>query len=471
MTTATKLNALALLLPLVLAHGLHVYTKSRQIACLGTHLPLLGAGAIFVVALAILVPSAWLRPSDYFGPAYHGNVFYSARLNAGDTTMRGSLHYAGTPAYLYQLLRLFPAGMGFALEIVAILGCLYAFTRRRPADILMAGFVVVYFLVVGQFATKYIRYFVILMPLTAILAARLLIDVWHAGRQTLPRLIGRGTVVAIVAVTVAHGVAFATIYGRPDPRVEAVQYVASQSEPGAGVAIERGHNSMSTLVEAVGLRPQFIDVARPFGRPEASDLLEGGDLLGYYASNSLAEAEYLIFSDDRLVASHLNAFVSQYYDAVFSKNLGFVLEKTIAGTPRLFGIALDDTGADLSWRRFDHPTVYVFRRTRAEGDLSAYPAAELYQLRTWEDARRVVKRSLAHGEFFLFEHCLPMALRQAMTRDELESGLNRLLSHKQVYRSFEQSEAYVEEQGRWRINVVDGDQGLRVQHRDGRLIP
>ena len=200
-------------------------------------------------------------------------------------------------------------------------------------------------------------------------------------------------------------------------------------------------------------------------------MLRGGDFLGYYAANSLAQAEYLIFADDRQVAEDLNPVVSQYYDAVFSGDLGFTLEQRIAGTPRLFGVDLDDTWAVLSWRRFDHPTVYVFRRTSSQGDLSAYSTAASYRLQTWGDARRVVKRALAHGEFFLFAHCLPVALHQSLTGGELESGLNRLLSQAAIYPFFDEPEAYVEEQGRWRLNVVSNAQGLRLRLSDGRLLP
>ena len=52
----------------------------------------------------------------------------------------------------------------------------------------------------------------------------------------------------------------------------------------------------------------------------------------------------------------------QYYRDLFSGKLGFHLVKTFKVYPSLFGRSINDDGAELTFRLFDHPTVYMFQR-------------------------------------------------------------------------------------------------------------
>ncbi len=51
-----------------------------------------------------------------------------------------------------------------------------------------------------------------------------------------------------------------------------------------------------------------------------------------------------------------------YYQLLFSGQLGFHLAKQFENHPHLFGITLDDSGADESYSVFDHPTARIFVR-------------------------------------------------------------------------------------------------------------
>jgi hypothetical protein len=471
LAAATKLNALVILLPYLLAHLARIRSAGLKLADPRTHLPALFGLAAFVLAFALLVPSSWLRPADYFGPEYHGNVFYSARLNEGAVTMRGALHYPGTIPYLYQALHLFPAGMGVGFAIAAILGGSYALTRRTLADLLLAGFVLAYVVIVGQLEAKYIRYFVVLMPLVAIMAARWLAEIWHWREGTYPGRLGRLAVVAAIGWTVSYGVAFTTIYGRPDPRVEAIQWIARHARPGATVTFERGHNGMSTLISAAGLPNTPIDVAHFFGRPVPAQILTDGDYLGFSVTGPLAASEYLVFSEDQLVARDHSPLAAQYYDALFAGDLGFELERKITRSPQLFGLSWDDGEADLSWRHFDHPTIYVFRRISRLRFLTQYPGADIYFLRRREDAMQVIQRAVLAEEFLFFEHCLPRSLRQRTDREVLARRVNELLSHAHMAETLGRPEAYFEEEGDWKLHVVEEGGRYRVRLSDGQLIP
>tara|TARA_B100000809_G_scaffold262872_1_gene314832 strand:- start:43 stop:2058 length:2016 start_codon:yes stop_codon:yes gene_type:complete len=462
LAAATKLNALVLLLPFVLAHGLWGRSAGQRLASIRVHVPIfLGLTATLLI-FAFLVPSAWLRPLDYFGPTYHGNVLYSALLNDGAVLMRGSLHYAGTPSYLFQLFDLFPAGLGVSLEIAAIGGCFYALTTRRNPDLLLAGFVLVYFVVVGNFETKYIRYFVVLTPPLAVLGARVLTDLWNRPSSALLRGLGGAVGVIVVLTCVAYGVAVSSMYGRPDPRVEAIGWLAERVPPGGTVTVERGHNSMSSLVSASGLQHRDIDLAHFFGRETSVDLLRSGDYLGYYLAGPLAASEYLVFSEDQLAARLNNPFVTQYYAALFSGDLGFALERKFDLQPQLAGFIWDDGGADISWRHFDHPTVFIFRRS-GSAKATRFPRPDIYLLRTRQAAQKVVQRAIEFQEFLFFELCLPDVLRHGSEPEHIVRLVNELLSRPGILPQLLMPKAYVEQEGQWRLNLVDVDGSYQLR--------
>jgi hypothetical protein len=54
--------------------------------------------------------------------------------------------------------------------------------------------------------------------------------------------------------------------------------------------------------------------------------------------------------------------VKQYYKDLFDGRLGFKLVKTFKTYPSLFGLTINDDDAELTFRLFDHPRVFVFLR-------------------------------------------------------------------------------------------------------------
>ena len=54
--------------------------------------------------------------------------------------------------------------------------------------------------------------------------------------------------------------------------------------------------------------------------------------------------------------------VKQHYRDLFAGKLGFQLVKTFKVYPALFGRSINDDAAEWTFRLFDHPGVYIFRR-------------------------------------------------------------------------------------------------------------
>jgi hypothetical protein len=88
-----------------------------------------------------------------------------------------------------------------------------------------------------------------------------------------------------------------------------------------------------------------------------------------YIESRLALADWIVI-DDTYVQwyQHLpvpeNAVVRQYYRDLFDGKLAFAQVKTFKVYPSLFGLTINDDRAEQTFRHFDHPRVYVFRRFR-----------------------------------------------------------------------------------------------------------
>jgi hypothetical protein len=91
-----------------------------------------------------------------------------------------------------------------------------------------------------------------------------------------------------------------------------------------------------------------------------------------YIHSRLALADWIVMDETFLdFYQHLpegeHSVVKQYYRDLFAGRLGFQLVKTFQGYASLFGYPIVDDGAELTFRLFDHPRVFVFVRTVGNG--------------------------------------------------------------------------------------------------------
>jgi len=86
-----------------------------------------------------------------------------------------------------------------------------------------------------------------------------------------------------------------------------------------------------------------------------------------YIQSRLALVDWIVMDDTFLQQyQHLpapdHAVVKQYYKDLFDGRLGFKLVKTFKTYPSLFGLSINDDNAELTFRLFDHPRIFVFLR-------------------------------------------------------------------------------------------------------------
>jgi len=269
-------------------------------------------------------------------------------------------------------------GLGPAFEIWAIAGVAWLLWRRDRLAYMAAAFPIAYYVVAGQTITPYARYGVPLVPALAVVAGIFSADLIARPRW---RRVGIVATTAVIAATALYAAAYMNVFIKPDSRLAASVWMQRRVPEGARVLVEPSHNIPPTgryltepsfytdyvLWDRHAERHDYyhlfgLDTYRYLYSPRASDEEKRA-----YIRQRLALVDYILMDDtfvqfyDHLPASE-HAALKEYYDDLFAGRLGFELMRTFKVYPALGGVEINDDSAELSFRLFDHPRVFIFGR-------------------------------------------------------------------------------------------------------------
>ena len=325
--------------------------------------------------------------------------------------------YIGRPAYLYDIQNLGIFGLGPALGVAvwtAFVAWLWRIWRRPlKADLLLLSWVLPYFLIVGAFHAKFLRYMLPLTPVLCLLAAREMLALqraasnWSqaladAGRpfKALPRSLATAAIVLVVVLTFLYGLAYLSVYTRPHTAVAASSWIYDHVPPGSRIATEHWEEGLPVEVDEGGqirnsdlLHYQHIEI-RGYD-PDNREKL-------FHLVDVLQNSDYIVFFSNRLYGTiprlpQRYPITTRYYQLLFEEKLGYELAAAFTSYPSLGGVALEDDTltdpglatprllaeqessrphinlghADESFSVYDHPKVLVFKKTQS------IPASEL----------------------------------------------------------------------------------------------
>jgi hypothetical protein len=132
-----------------------------------------GLGAAVVVGVAVGItagcPPCVLRPDDLLG-ALQAHFQTTATADLLSARLVPSLGWVGT-RWVYELVAVFPFGLGWPVWLLALAGVALALRRRTLADWVLLGGVGTYFLAIGASPALYPRYLLPLVPGLLVLAA------------------------------------------------------------------------------------------------------------------------------------------------------------------------------------------------------------------------------------------------------------------------------------------------------------
>jgi hypothetical protein len=283
---------------------------------------------------------------------------------------------------LYWFTNLLWWAVGPALEIAGLSGIVWLAWRRDRQALVAASFPVIYYLAAGlNNSAPMIRYMVPLCPALAVAAAVLCAD-WIA--RTRRRTIAIGFTAVLVGTTALYACAYMNVFRQPDARISASHWLVQRIPEGSTILVEPSQNTppMGSYLTAPDFYRDYVrwadrngggewhdhyriytlDMYRFMYNPGVSDQVRSD-----YLASRLRLADYIVI-DDTFVQfyQHLpestHRVAKQYYADLFAGRLGFRLMKTFKVHPSLFGVEINDDAAEMTFRLFDHPRVYVFQR-------------------------------------------------------------------------------------------------------------
>jgi 4-amino-4-deoxy-L-arabinose transferase-like glycosyltransferase len=380
LVSATKYNGFLLLVPLILAHLMREMLAPVSYADLLRSIwtrrfcffqkRLFAAAALTAVIFICTNPFAVLDAA-HFSRFLAGKLF---RMSSGIAPWNH--HYLHTSPYLYYLQNLLYWSMGPVLELTGIGGILYMMIRRQKEGILVACWVVIYFMLVGAWFNKASRYTLPMLPFLALASAVLLAEMQDVCVRKGRRLLGWGWLMlggGALIVSLLYSLAFLRIYSRPHTGIQALQWAVANIPRGSSVLLEPtawerppldgGVPLVSDDLAIAGLNRfnfQYLDVLKfadaRIPAPVLEELLH--DTVGKVNYVALSMRWYEGFLRSDLVSPVLRKF----YQDLFGGKGDFQKVAEFSSCPGLFGIDLNDDWAELNFRIFDHPKILIFKR-------------------------------------------------------------------------------------------------------------
>lgn len=344
-----------------------------------------------ITALAFLIanPFVVMNPAKFLARSIE-TFEYVKGVNQPQWTFQFTGATAG-----YWFTNLLYYGMGPALEIVCLLGVLWALGKRKWTDGLVLLFLAIYFVIFGFGYMKFIRYAIPLLPFLCLLGARFATELYKIVKPRALRIVLLIGLVLVVVLTIFYTLAYLNIYKQDDVRIQASQWIHANIPRGSTVAYNISY--ATPLFGEMFFHPQFFDsYTVGFGHDDyvkkdfytlkalnfftyASVSLNPPDTFRKYVRERLADADYIVMSDEH---SEQYAFrpreypaVVQFFHRLYAEKLRFRLVKTFEIRPVFLGMAINDDRSELTFRLFDHPKIRIFRRIVPEVPTRPLPAS------------------------------------------------------------------------------------------------
>jgi len=283
-----------------------------------------------------------------------------------------TLQYVGTLSYWYFVKNMILWGAGIGLGLIFVLGggwyiidlgkrlIVKGNYDQEAKELVMVSFALVYFLFIGRFAVKFMRYFLPLYPIFALMGSRFML----AAGKKLPKfrkvLFGLFLFIHLGWLT-----SFLLIYSRPHSRVQASLWMRENIPPKSVIAVEHWDDRLPLK----GGDFRFVEM--PMYESDNSKLK------WEKVANNLKKADYLVLASNRLYTPLLKLAdcdkhkvcypkTAVYYQDLFAGKLGFEKVAEFSSYPGLKiserRFEINDQSADESFTVYDHPLVTIFKK-------------------------------------------------------------------------------------------------------------
>lgn len=360
LAAATKISAISFLIVPVVSHFLHHFKYLKR------HLRFLFFLLVAFLTFAFFSPYVFLDRQKFLE-----SMNYETGVASGRLKVVYVLQFEKTTPYLFQIKNLFwqmgPVALLGILGIITLL--ILAFRTRNRKILILLSFPVIYFLYVGSWYTKFIRYMAPILPFLAISAAWILFEIHRHSKTAGKVLIG-----LICLATFLWALAFFSIYTRESTRITASRWIYQNIPRKAKILREHWDDGLP-----ISLPPnhpsQYQIEALTIYEPDNEAKI-------HYYAEKLAEGDYIIINSRRLYGTLMYlpekySITSRYYQLLFSGKLGYTKVAQFTSYPSLLGIEINDDKSEETFQVYDHPKVLIFK------NISRFTKEALIQQLRW----------------------------------------------------------------------------------------
>ncbi|HVZ67475.1 MAG TPA: glycosyltransferase family 39 protein [Patescibacteria group bacterium] len=378
---ATKISAIPIIISITLAitlDFLFIFTKSPHKPKLWiNHLPHVVKKLISEWVLIMLIAFITFSISQPYAiidsQEFVNQNMLQSMMTKNPYIFPYTLQYVGKIPYIYELKNIFLWGLGPIISVLSFAGLALTFFNfkkykqdKKAEIILISAFLISYFAVVGSFAIGFMRYLLPIYPLLAIFGGFCFYKLFELFASFIKNSYAITFLKFVVILLVLiWPLSFVSIYSRVNTRIDATNWINKNIPQNSTIAIEHWDdrlplNSPNTY--------NFSELTM-YDQPDNAQKWQ-------VLSSKLSGSNYLIIASNRLYVpiqklSNCNKYkvcyplASQYYKALFSGKLPFKLVSEFTSYPTIpfTNIKIPDDTADESFTVYDHPKIYIFKKT------------------------------------------------------------------------------------------------------------
>ena len=280
---------------------------------------------------------------------------YESGVATGSLPVVYTLQFDHTIPYLFQMKNFFwQIGLDAIFCIFGYIFVLFTTIKKRDRKLLVFCILpLIYFLYVGAWHTKFIRYMVPIIPFLLIASAILLMKI-----KSKFKLLGNILIWGIIAVTIIWALAFFSIYLKPQTRISASEWVYHNIPYGARILNEQWDDGLPIPIAQFSPGQYQITSLAMYDTDDAAKV--------QYLSANLSSANYIIFNSRRLYGTLINLtdkypITSKYYKLLFAGKLGYQQVAQFSSYPSLFDLTINDDSSEETFQVYDHPKVIIFK--------------------------------------------------------------------------------------------------------------
>jgi hypothetical protein len=345
---ATKTTALSLVIFPLTSHALVItkypYKFLKRVGILMAFL------LISFIAFTTFSPYTFLKWDKFME-----SMRYESGVALGTFPVPYTLQFIHTIPYLFQIKNfLWQIGpISYLLIPSVILFILATFKTKNHKFILFLSFSLIYFLYVGYWHTKFIRFILPTLPFIIILISYFLYVI-----QKRMKILGKLLVIASIFFTIVWSLAFFSIYTKEQTRITASKWIYQNIPAGSKILGEHWDDGLPLTIKNNIPNIYNIEQLKIYDEDNQNKII-------YYAEK-LSQADYIVINSRRLYGTLINLpeeypITSKYYKLLFSDKLGYQKVAEFFSYPKILDLSINDDSSEETFQVYDHPKVLIFK--------------------------------------------------------------------------------------------------------------